>query len=152
MSTPSSAREALLVELMGEVATLLDRVDALIPALNDCCDAVSRATADMEAKAQQAQGRIVALADAANTHAIKHIARTTETTARSTLEAQTRAMQTAAQELFRTELAAALRQLSLAINRQAALLSTKHPWWVHAATATCASLITSALTIYLLAR
>jgi 3-polyprenyl-4-hydroxybenzoate decarboxylase len=152
MSTPSSAREALLVEMLGEVATLLDRVDALIPVLHDGCETLSRAGADMNTKSEQAQVRIAALVEAASTHAIKHIARKTEAMARTTVEAETQVMKSAAQALFRTELSAALRQLSVAVGHQATLLNTRRRWWALAATAVAASLTSSMLTIFMMTR
>lgn len=149
MSPPSSAREALIAELMGEVSSLLDRVDALIPALNATCDAISRASADMDTSAARAEGRIAALADAARTQAIKHIARNTEHLARRTVEHETRAMRVAAQEVFRAELTPALGQLKLMLNDSCALWRARSQWWVHAVTVASSSLITWALTMYL---
>ena len=143
MSPPSSAREALIAELMGDVSTLLDRVDALVPALGATCDAVTRASADMDAKATQAEGRIAALTEAAKAHAIRHIAHRTEELARHSAETQTRAMQAAAQEAFRAELTPALGQLKR-------MFSVRSQCWAHAATAVGSSLVTAALTMYLL--
>lgn len=143
MSPPSSAREALIAELMGEVSTLLDRMDALVPALNATCDAVTRASADINARAAEADGRVAALTEAAKTHAVRHIARRTEELARRSAEAQTKAMQVAAQQVFRTELAPTLGQLKL-------MSGLRSQWRAHAATAVSSSVITAALTMYLL--
>ena len=143
MSPPSSAREALIAELVGEVSTLLGRVDALVPALNATCDALTRARADMDARAAQVEVSITALTEAAKTHAVRHIARRTEELARCSAETQTRAMQVAAQAVFRTELAPALGQLKRTF-------SVRCQWWAHAATALSSSLVTAALIMYLL--
>ena len=151
MIDSTTGREALIAELIGDVAKLLSHVDALVAAINAACATTVQASTAMLKEAAQAERRLSTLSEATTTLAVKHIARMSETMARSTLEVQTRAMQTAAQDLFRTELAGALRQLSLAINSQAAVLNAKHHHgWAHATTATCASLISSALTIYLL--
>lgn len=146
MSPPSNAREALIAELMGEVSTLLDRVDTLIPAMNTTCDALTRARAEIDARAAQAQGSIAALTEAAKTHAVRHIAHRTEELARRTAEAQSSAMQMAAQRAFRTELEPALGQLKLMLG-----VGLRSQWLAHAATAIASSLVTAALTMYLLA-
>jgi beta-glucosidase-like glycosyl hydrolase len=142
MSTPSSAREALIAELMGEVSSLLDRVDALVPALNATCDILHRARTDVDARAAQAERSIAALTEAAKTNAVRHIARRTEELARCSAETQTSAMQVARQVL-RTELAHALGQLKL-------MFGFRRQWWSHAATAASSSLVTAALIKYLL--
>jgi hypothetical protein len=138
MSPPSSAREALIVELMGEVSALLDRVDALVLTLNTTCDAVNLASANLEARATQVEVRLASLTEAAKSQAVRHIARRTQELAQRLAENQTKAMHMAAQAAFRTELAPALGQLK-------PMLSVRNQWWSHAATAACSSLVTAAL-------
>ena len=43
MNSPATAREALIVEAIGEVAKLLQDVEALTPVLNDSCRALQEA-------------------------------------------------------------------------------------------------------------
>jgi hypothetical protein len=148
----SSAREALLAELLGELSGLLDRVDSLIPMLNKTCDGLAEVCATMDARSAQHEARLVALAEAASAHAVKHIARRTDDAGKRTMEAQATAMRAAAQELFRAELSNSLRQLSQTMNYQAARMNSRHRWWPLAAAAAGAALISSALTMYVLAR
>lgn len=146
MST--SAREALLVEAIGEVAALLNRVDALVPVLEARCAALIEASARLEANAAAADRHIATLTQASATHAVKHIARTTEEATRSAVAAQTRAMEETARELFKRELAPALQrfgQIAGNANRCAR-------WLAYAGTATLAAVITCATTVFLLAK
>ncbi|MGQ3050261.1 MAG: hypothetical protein ACT6S0_00620 [Roseateles sp.] len=148
MTMTSSAREALIAELLGEVAALLNRVDTLLPALQEQCDAVTRAGVGLEERAAKTEAHIAAIAGAASTHAVKHIARKADEMARSTVDAQTRAIQAAAHELFRTELSATLRQVTAAMDK--AQQRTRVRWWSYAATAIGTSLVSCAFTAYLL--
>lgn len=143
MNAPSTAREALIAELMGELSTMLDRADALLPALNATCDAVTRASAELDGRAAQAEARLASLTEAAQAHAVRHIAQRTQELARRSAEAQAKAMQLAAHAAFSAELAPALGQLQRA-------LRVGKLWWAHAATALSSSLITLALTLYFL--
>lgn len=143
MSPPSSAREALIAELMGELSTILDRTDALIPALNAACGAITRASAEMEAKATQAECRLSTLTEAAKVQAVKHIAQRTEDLMRRSTDTQARAMQLAAHEAFRTELASAIQNLQQT-------LKVRSHWRAHAITAIGSSLVTASLTMFLL--
>lgn len=148
MSDPTSAREALLAELIGEVAALLDRVDTLVPLLEASRAGFMEASAKLDAHAATVEGRIEALTQASVTHAIKHIARRTDEASRSAVEVQAHAMESSARELFQRELAPALKrlgQIASDVNRGAR-------WWAYGGTAALASVITCAATLFLLVR
>lgn len=148
MSDPTSAREALLAELIGEVAALLDRVDALVSLLDASRTGLMETSAKLDAHAATVEERIEALTQASVTHAIKHIARRTDEAARSAVKVQVHAMEASARELFLRELAPALQRLGQIagnVNRGAR-------WWPCAGTAVLASVITCAVTAFLLLR
>lgn len=114
MSGPSSAREALIAETLGEMAAVLDRMEAVKPTLDEACAAVTRASESLAAQASAVEGRVAAITDTAAALAVKHIARRADELARASADVETRAMETAARKLFREELAPALQRLSRA--------------------------------------
>lgn len=148
MKPPTSAREALIAEALGDIATLLARVDALTPALNTSCDAVEQASARMEARASQMDEKIRVLTEVATEVAVKHITRRTEDRARGVAELQTRAMEAAARELFKRELTPALQRLS----RVASQANVSARWWTCVGIAAASSFATFVATAWWMSR
>lgn len=144
----TSAREALLVEAIGEVGTLLSRVDALVPVLEARCAALAEASAKLEASAAATDSRIATLTQASATHAVKHIARRTEEMARGAAEAQSRAMEVSAHLMMRNQLAPALQRLGEITGNA----NRRARWWTYVGTAALASVITCSATVLLLVR
>ena len=156
MNRPSTAREALIVEAIGEVAALIDRVEALAPALDASRLALVRASGELAGQVVAFENRMAAITENAKVQAVKHIARRTDEMARSSLDAQTRAMEEAARALFRTEVSPALQRLVMPLQHLADLAHRgARPWerWLtHAATAAVASALTWVLAAWLWAR
>lgn len=150
MSAPSNAREALIAELVGEVSSLLDRVDNLVPEIHATCDAIVRAGTELEAHASQAERRISAFTEAAKAHAVKHIAQRTDELARSSSEAQLQAMRQTAREVARAEVAPALQQMQRRQLARAAGIGSADRLWTYAATAICAAVVGAAAAAYVL--
>lgn len=148
MKPPTSAREALIAEALGDIAKLLARVDAVTPALHTACDTVEQASARMEARASQMDEKVRILTEVATEAAVKHIARKTEDRARSDAELQTRAMEAAARELFQRELTPALQRLS----RIATHASIRARWWTCIGIAAASSAVTFVVTAWWLSR
>ncbi|NUZ08081.1 hypothetical protein [Piscinibacter koreensis] len=146
MNHPATLREALLADLVGDVARLLDRVEALRPALTESTDNMTAAQASLLAQLAAFDSHIIALAEKAKIQTVKYILARTDEAAKRTAEVQVQAMNAAAKELFLSELEPALRQAAaplLRLEQQAA-----RPWirWLtHAATAAAASASTWAL-------
>lgn len=156
MNAPSSAREALLVEALGDVAVLLDRIEKLGPVLVSTADAIVQATTKLEAQAASMEARMSTFAAHAQAQAVKHIARRTGELMHSAAETESRSMAAFARALLLTELNPALR--SLAQSAQAcAENGSKHAasgrtlWWAYAATAAGSSILTWALATLALA-
>ncbi len=146
---PSTAREALIVEVIGDVAGLLDRVEALMPALDTSRQAASDAAAQLAAGLEALEGRMAAVTETARTQVVKHIVRRTEEAARRAQEIQSGAIAEAAREVFRGEVERSLQHLATAV--QAASLRTPPAWeaWLtHAATAVMASAATWVLMVW----
>jgi hypothetical protein len=146
MNSPSTAREVFLVETLGEVAALLDRVEAILPALEDGRLALLQASASLTDGLDTVESRMEAITESAKIQAVRYIAHRTDEMARSALDAQTRAMEEAARELFQTELEPALQRLALPLQHLASIAHRDTPAWLawltHAATALLASTLT----------
>lgn len=78
MSGANSAREALIVETLGEVGALIDRLEAVAPALDASRLALVSASKELGSQIGGIEHRMIALADGAKVQAIKHIARRTD--------------------------------------------------------------------------
>ena len=156
MNGTSSAREALIAETLGDMAGLLDRVEAVAPALDASRMALINATTELTGRVTAFESRMVGITENAKTQAVKHIARRTDEITRVSAEAQTRAMEEAAKMLFRTEVGPALQRVAMPLQHLADLAHRDaHPWqhWLtHAATALVASGLTWAAAAWLWAR
>lgn len=156
MNGTSSAREALIAETLGEMAALLDRVEAVAPALDASRLALINASRELAGHVAAFESRMAGITENAKTQAVKHIARRTDEITRVSAEAQTRAMEEAARMLFRTEVGPALQSVAMPLQHLADLAHRgAHPWqhWLtHAATAVAASAVTWALAAWLWAR
>ncbi len=153
MTGTSSAREALLAEALGEMAALLDRVEAVAPALDASRQALINASTELAGQVTAFESRMAGITENAKTQAVKHIARQTDEITRVAAEVQTRAMEEAARMLFRTEVGPALQRVAMPLQHLADLAHRgAHPWlqWLtHAATAAAASAVTWALAAWL---
>lgn len=156
MNGTSSAREALIAETLGEMAALLDRLEAVAPALDASRLALINASTELAGQVTAFESRMAGITENAKTQAVKHIARRTDEITRVSAEAQTRAMEEAARMLFRTEVGPALQRVAMPLQLLADLAQRgAHPWqhWLtHAATAAAASAVTWALAAWLWTR
>lgn len=156
MNTASSAREALIAETLGEMAALLDRVEAVAPAMDASRLALINASTELAGQVTAFESRMVGITENAKAQAVKHIARRTDEIARVSADAQTRAMEEAARMLFRTEVGPALQRVAVPMQHLADLAHRgAHPWqhWLtHAATAVVASGLTWAVAAFLWVR
>ena len=156
MNGTSSAREALIAETLGEMAALLDRVEAVAPALDASRLALINASTELAGQVTAFESRMAGITENAKVQAVKHIARRTDEMARNSLDAQTRAMEEAARLMFRTEVGPAIQRLTMPLQHLAELAQRgARPWerWLtHVATAVVASGLTWALAIWLWAR
>jgi hypothetical protein len=153
MIAPGTAREALIAEAIGDVVALLDRLETVAPSMEASRQALVQARVELAIQVVAFEERMTAITENAKVQAVKHIARRTDEAARSLLDMQTRAMEEAAQTLFRAEVAPALQQLVRPLQHLASRAG--HPWacWLtHAATAALASAVTWALSVYLWGR
>jgi hypothetical protein len=147
-----SAREALIAEALGDMASLLDRLDALKPALAAACEDLRLASEGLANTAEDAEGRVTAIAERATARAVRQIALRAEALVRSAGEAETRAMQTAARELLKAELGLILQRLAVVDHLASAARPLQTAWWTYAATALASGLIAWCAAIFMLGR
>jgi hypothetical protein len=140
VNEPVGAREALLIEAIGEVVNLIDSVDRLTPGLRE-------ATREIDLAGFESQ--VLALTEKAKVQAVKHILARTDEAARRSIEQQSRAMADAARVAFGADLGATMQRLQSLQERPG---RRWEQWLTHAAAAATASAATWALAITLWAR
>lgn len=149
MNHPSTAREALIVETIGDVAQLLQRVEALRPALDETCQALMQASATLQERVVAFERQMAAITENAKTQAVRHMAARTEEATRRSIDLQSRAMADAARVAFGAELGATMQRLQMTL--QPLLKERERPWerWlIHAATASASAAATWAVVLY----
>jgi hypothetical protein len=146
---PATAREALLAELIGDVAQLIKRMETLRPAMDESRQALVQTSVQLSSQVAAFEIRMAAITENAKIHAVRHIAHRTEELALRLREEQTRAMAETARELFRTELTPALQRLAMPLQHLVNRLAHRwQSWLTHAATAAVAAAVTWMLVLY----
>ena len=74
MNEPVSAREALLIEAIGEADNLMQALDTLTPALRNGCHELSEALAALRKELAAFEARITAITDQAKKQMVQHMA------------------------------------------------------------------------------
>ena len=148
MNHPGSAREVLIAEALGDLARLLERAEALQPAMLESRQALVEAHVRLADQLATFETHVAALTEKAKVQAVKHILARTDEAARQSVQMQTLAMTEAAQAVFKEEINQVLQRRSLPHQHQqrwGQLLG-------HAVTAAVASLLTWALAAHLWAQ
>ena len=150
MNQPATAREALIVEAIGEVAKLIQDVEALTPSLNDSCRALQQANTGLRDELASFERRIAAIAENAKTQAVKYIAARVDQAAGRAMDLQSRAMADAARVAFGAELGATMQRLQTTLQ---SLLERRETLWerwlTHVAAAAAGSAAAWTLALYL---
>ena len=149
MSDQFSARDALFVETLGEMAAVVNRVEALLPALQDTRQLLIEANTQLSSQLLAFEGRTNAIAENAKVVAVKHIAQRTDEMARKAMQTQALEIREAARTALGAELRPTLQELIAPLHRLAYLAyQRERPWehwqrWLmHLATAVLASAVT----------
>jgi hypothetical protein len=150
VNRPSTAREALIAEAIGDVAQLLDRVEALMQGMEGARQAQAATAIELGRQLGAVDSYMAAITDRARTRAVEHIVRRTNEVAARSLEAQTRAMTDAARSLFDEEVDATLQRLCMSLQRLVERVDRPwERWATHGATALVASAAAWGLAWYL---
>jgi hypothetical protein len=107
-----TAREALLAEALGDLARLLDRIEAVQPSLQATCRDLIRSCDALAGSATAAERRIAAIAESAATKAVHHIAQRTRELARGAADTEIHAFKIAARDALQAEITSALGRLA----------------------------------------
>ena len=149
MNDPVGAREALLIEAIGEVVNLIDSVDRLTSELQEMSREIDRASEGLRVSLAGFETKVLALTEKAKVQAVKHILARTDEAARRSIELQSRAMADAARVAFGADLGATMQRLQSLYERPG---RRWEQWLTHAAAAATASAATWTLAITLWAR
>lgn len=148
MNHPSTAREALIVETIGDVARLLDRVEALVPALDTSQQALADAGSGLVRQLEALKGEMATITQTARTEVVRHVVQRIDEAARRAGEAQVRVMADAARALLDHEVERALQRVLVETRSKARREPAWTPWLTHAATAAVAAAATWMLTVW----
>ena len=146
MTHPSTTREVLIVEALGDAAKLIRQVEALAPALDRSRQALADAHSGLSGQLAEFETQVLALTEKAKVVAVKHVLTRTEEAARQSADLQSRAMADAARVAFGADLGATLQRLQSLHARPG---PRWEPWLTHAAAAATASAATWTLAITL---
>jgi hypothetical protein len=149
VNEPVGAREALLIEAIGEMVHLIASVDRLTPELREASREIGRASEGLRGSLAGFETQVLALVEKVKVQAVKHILARTDEAARQSIEQQSRAMADAARVAFGADLGAAMQRLQSLHERP---VRRWEQWLTHAAAAATASAATWTLAITLWAR
>jgi hypothetical protein len=153
VNDPVAAREALIIEAIGEAANLIDSVERLTPELQATAREIDRAGKGLRDSLAGFEAQVVALCEKAKVQAVKHILARTDEAARRSIDLQGRAMADAARVAFGAEVGATMQRLQTAL--QPLIERSERRWvtWVtHGTAAAAGSVVTLALALWLGAR
>ena len=152
MTHPSTTREALIVEALGEAAKLIRQVEALAPALDQSRQALADAHSGLQGQLAAFEAQVTAFTERTKVQAVKHILARTDEAAKRSLELQARAMADAARVAFGAELGATLQGLKSSVQLTERPARRWEQWLTHAAAAATASAVTWTVAVTLWAR
>lgn len=149
MTDPATAREALIVEAIGEVAKLIRKVEALVPSVDETCQALQQAHTNLRDELAGFESRMAAITENAKTQTVKHLAARADEAARRSIDQQSRAMADAARVAFGAELGATMQRLQATLRPLIERPERRwERWLTHAAAAAAASAMTWLLALY----
>ena len=143
MSGPATAREALIVEALGEVALLLERIESLTSSMEVGRLELANAGAHLDSRLRAFELGTASVAQQVQVKAIEHIIRRTGKATRESMELQASAINAAARLAFSAEADSNLARLDHTLHR--VLHRVERPWdlWLtHAATAAVSAAFT----------
>ena len=153
MNDPVAAREALMIEAIGEAASLIESVGELTPVLQEIGREIAQADASLRDNLAAFESRMAAITENAKTRTVQHLAARADEATRRSIDLQGRAMADAARVAFGAELGATMQRLQSALQPLIDRPERRwERWLTHAAAAATASALTWALAIWPSAR
>lgn len=114
-----NVREALIAEALGDIAVLLERLEAIAPALASTSEAVMSAADLLTTRSADAESRFTAFTQHAVTHLSKHLALRAEELARAAVEVEAQALHATGRKILQEELGPPVQRLVRALNDSA---------------------------------
>jgi hypothetical protein len=153
MADPSTLREALLADALGEVGELLRRIEEVSPRVNDAIEALTLTDSRLRASLVAYEKRMAVITENAKTRTLQHLADRTNEATRLTIDQQTRAMADAARLALGTEIGGTIQRLQTVLKPllEQAERSWER-WLIYFAVACVSSSITWGVTFIVLAR
>ena len=140
---PTTAREALIAEALGEVALLLDRVEALTSSMEVGRLALANAKAELADGLKAFEIAISSVTQHAKVKAIEHIVRRTGEATTLSIEVQTRAMSEAARQAFTAQFDSTVARLTASVEQLIEREGRRWELWLtHVATAVASAVLT----------
>lgn len=130
MSHPSSAREALLAEAIGEAVAVAGRLQALAKSLDETRAGIASAQQGLHDELAALEERATTSAEHIKLQALRYVARHTDQVARSSADAQTRAMERAARTAFESALDPTLRQVAALLRQVVSVTPGSSSIWI----------------------
>lgn len=143
MNRPTTAREALIVEALGEVALLLDRIESLTSSMEVGRLALANASAELGDRLKAFEAGIASVSQKVQASAAEQLVRRAVKATSDSIETQTRSMNAAARLAFSEQVDSNLARLTASL--QQVLQRVDRPWdlWLtHAATAAVSAAVT----------
>jgi hypothetical protein len=153
MTRLTTAQEAILAELVGDVAHLLERVESLMTHVDEAREAMRDAAFLLDSRVEPFKHQLAAQVEQTKDIAVKaFIVQTNETAVRE-LRKQVQAMTDAARDVLETEVGRPLRDF--AVRLRDLVDRANQRWWVwftHVATAATSAICTAWLLVHFFGR
>jgi len=140
----STAREALIIEAIGEVARLIRQVEALAPDMQETCHALARTDAKLHDTLAGFESRLTAISERAKTQAVQHLETQMNASANQVVVRLCGALASAAQQAFQDQVGttvkgqqAVLQDLRILLQGLAKQRAERWIWWATHVSATC---------------
>jgi hypothetical protein len=148
-----TAKEALLVEAIGDFVTLMQRIETLQLAMDESHQALASANDGLRDQLAAFEGRMNAVTETARTKAVRHLVAHVDNATRRSIELQSRAMSEAARVAFGAEFSATMQRLQSALQWLLEQRARRwERWLTHALAAGAGSAVSLGLTALFLAR
>jgi len=151
MTDPTTAREALIAEVIGDLAKLLGQAEALAPMLDEACRSLLQADEQLRKTLADFECRMATITESAKIRAMQHLALQIDKAATQSVQLQAQAMSRAARTAFDHALGDTLQHLLRRHLGPKVSSPPRHsfePWLTHLATLAAGSVLTWILALH----
>jgi len=112
MNRPTTAKEALIAEALGDMAALIERLETLAPELQASRQALVLSHKELVNEVAIFKAQMTEVIGFAKVQTARHIGQSADDATKKLIATQTESMQSAGRELFRAEIHPIARQVS----------------------------------------